>query len=215
MSGSVPKLPTILDDVTVIIPSYPKREGSLLTRALTSVYKQTKKPGFVIIECDMQRFGSARNKDNAVARVSTEWTAFLDDDDEWLPHHLAGIHEFALENDADYVYSDFTVVGGKNPHSWWDAHTEYDYHQFTTGPCSNLLIRTEWLKEVTWSVALKTEDLERRANERRSGARPGIGSGDDQRLPKAIVRKGGKVAYWRNKSVLWHHHGKNTGGLPL
>lgn len=79
-------------DVTVITATIPGRSW-YLERAIESVYRQTVAPESHLI-CARTRdtrhreiqISDARNA--ALAGVSTQWTAFLDDDNEWLEHHL-------------------------------------------------------------------------------------------------------------------------------
>jgi glycosyltransferase involved in cell wall biosynthesis len=92
--------------VTVVIPAYER--ARLLPRALASVAAQTRAPAEVIVVDDGSRDDSAavaeglgakvirhgRNRGVSAARntaldaATGEWIAFLDTDDEWLPHHL-------------------------------------------------------------------------------------------------------------------------------
>jgi len=73
--------------ITVIVPTIPTR-GELLNRALETVAAQTLQPAGVIVEMDQKREGAATVRNRALDRVSTEFVAFLDDDDELLPNHL-------------------------------------------------------------------------------------------------------------------------------
>ena len=95
--------------VTVVIPAYER--AALLPRALASVAAQTSPAAEVIVVDDgsaddsaavAERLGARvirheRNRGVSAARntalvaASGEWVAFLDTDDEWLPHHLDGL----------------------------------------------------------------------------------------------------------------------------
>ena len=93
--------------VTVIIPTY--NRATLLSRALQSVFAQTRAPQEVIVvddgstDCteqivqekfpqaryifqENQGVSAARNK--GIQKACGEWIAFLDSDDEWLPQKL-------------------------------------------------------------------------------------------------------------------------------
>jgi glycosyltransferase involved in cell wall biosynthesis len=92
--------------VTVVIPAYER--AALLPRALASVAAQTRPPAEVVVVDDgssddsaavAERLGARvirheRNRGVSAARntaleeAAGEWVAFLDTDDEWLPHHL-------------------------------------------------------------------------------------------------------------------------------
>ena len=89
--------------ITVIIPTIPGRE-KLLVRALASVDAQKMRPACVIVEADKDREGPAAVRNRMLAKVTTEWTAFVDDDDGLYPNHLRALARFALLGDYDVVY---------------------------------------------------------------------------------------------------------------
>ena len=93
--------------VTVVIPTY-NRMG-LLSRALTSVARQTQPPNEVVLVDDgstddteglirrqfpdvrylqQENRGVAAARNRGIREAKGEWLAFLDSDDEWLPHKL-------------------------------------------------------------------------------------------------------------------------------
>ena len=47
--------------------------------------------------------------------MTTRWVAWLDDDDELLPCHLAALVDAGERLDADLVYSYAEFVGGRDP----------------------------------------------------------------------------------------------------
>lgn len=100
--------------ITVIIPTIPPRK-KLLERALESVRAQTLQPYDVLVSTDNRKEGAAVRRNEALKCVRTEWVAFLDDDDEFLPNHLELLAARAELENADLVYPWFTVVGGTDP----------------------------------------------------------------------------------------------------
>lgn len=90
--------------VAVVIPTIPGREA-LLQRALASVHAQTRSVDQVVVERDSLRTGAAQSRNRAMQRVTADVIAWLDDDDEWLPHHVASCMR-VLERDpsVDLVY---------------------------------------------------------------------------------------------------------------
>ena len=89
--------------ITVVIPTIEPR-AALLARALASVTWQTLQPAAVIVEHDRDRSGAAATRNRALERVDTEWTAFLDDDDELYPDHLRLLARFARLGGLDVAY---------------------------------------------------------------------------------------------------------------
>lgn len=89
--------------VTVVVPTIPPR-AHMLPRALTSVQVQTRQAEAVVVEADPYGTGAAATRNRALARVDTEYVAFLDDDDEWLPFHLEHVMATMEEAGADLVY---------------------------------------------------------------------------------------------------------------
>lgn len=107
-------------DVTVIIPTY--NRVHTLARALDSVFQQTLQPVAIIVvddgsDDDTERFirnrypnvvycrqenrgvSSARN--HGVVKSQSQWVAFLDSDDEWMPQKLAKQMQ-ALQHDPGH-----------------------------------------------------------------------------------------------------------------
>lgn len=104
-AGSTPAPATV--SITVAIPHLPERE-EMLQRALRSVEDQTLQPDEVIILTDHRREGAWVTRNRMLERIKTTRVAWLDDDDEFLPHHLATLYRF----NADVVHSDYEVVNG-------------------------------------------------------------------------------------------------------
>lgn len=97
-------------DITVVIATIPPR-AKLLRRAVWSVLEQTLRPDAIVIESDPDHTGAAATKNRGLAKVATEWVAFLDDDDQFLPHHLAALSSAVAAADADVAYSIPEVPG--------------------------------------------------------------------------------------------------------
>src|SRR3546814_17041614 len=58
----------------------------------------------VIVQADNDKEGSAVTRNRALEAVRTPWVAFLDDDDQFLPHHLQRLSQALTETHADVVY---------------------------------------------------------------------------------------------------------------
>jgi hypothetical protein len=83
----------------------------LLRRALDSVERQTRPADAVVVEVDHDGLGAGPTRNRAWQRAKTDYVAFLDDDDEFMPQHLEACIRTAEETDADLVYSWFELVG--------------------------------------------------------------------------------------------------------
>lgn len=183
--------------ITVVIPSIPPR-AVLLQRAVASVDAQTLKATGLIIEVDEQKLGAAQTRHRALMRVNTEWTAFLDDDDEFLPQHLELMMAHALENDADYVYSWFdTVPFGRDPFPPQHFSAPYD-PVFPVGTTITILVKTELAQSIGFN-----DDNRNPSN-----------GGEDWQFQMKCQEAGAKISHLVARTWLWHHDSGNTSGLP-
>lgn len=187
----------VAGEVTVIIPTIPPRKNEL-ARALTSVKRQTLQPYDVIVTTDDARRGAAANRDAALEQVVTEWTATLDDDDEFLPFHLENLMKTALETGADYVYSfpEMPVPGTNNPIACfngqpWDPASPHE----------------------TTVVALYRTPIAHSIGGYVAGWAERTGGGEDFNFT-AKFNTAGKIVHHPEATWRWYHWGKNTSGLP-
>ena len=116
-----------MTEITAIVPSY--NRGHLLGRAVASIWAQTLAPSELIIVDDgstddtaeivaelegnnryvrQDNAGGAAARNRGVSEATTEWVAFLDSDDVWLPHHLELIAAAieATDGAADLYFTD-------------------------------------------------------------------------------------------------------------
>lgn len=188
-----------MSDITVVIPTIPPRKKFLLERAVPSVLSQTLQPEAVVVSIDNDRSGAWVNRNKGTASVATKWVAFLDDDDEFLPHHLEYLRTLADEQSADVVWGWFEVVGGSDP---FPAHRgrQWDINAPHIFPIT-ALVNADLIKE---SGAAFQSD----ANE--------TGNWLIQDFPfwKALHDAGGKFYGSDRITWKWYHHGRNTSGVP-
>ncbi len=187
-------------ELIVVIPTIPPRQV-LLQRAIASVQVQSLPVGGISVAVDTERQGAAGTRADALGSVNAKkrrWTLFLDDDDEFLPTHVAELVAHAEETDADFVYSWFdTVPLGHDPfplsfltEPW---HPEGPRHTTIT-----VMVRTELAQQVSFDVHASTPEF---ANE-------------DWAFILECNRLG-KISHLCNrKTWLWHHDSHNTSGLP-
>jgi hypothetical protein len=90
------------------MPTIPMR-SYMRNRAFASISQQTLLPDAVITVMDFNGDGVAATRHRALKMVDTEWTAFLDDDDEFLPNHLEDLSRVAILSKADLVHSSFFI----------------------------------------------------------------------------------------------------------
>jgi glycosyltransferase involved in cell wall biosynthesis len=194
------------ETVTVVIPSIPPR-AELLNRALASVAAQTHPVAAVSIAYDIGHEGAWATRNRALQNVSTEWTAFLDDDDELYPHHVQYLLDLADAHKADFVWGWFDVVNppGLRSSDPFPQHRgrEYDPDNPHCIPIT-YMVKTEWLM---WAVG----------NIGGFHADPG-GSGawevQDAPLIAEIARLGARMKCTYQVTWKWWHHGDNTSGVP-
>lgn len=189
------------DGVTVIIPAHPARlRNGMLTRALSSVWNQTRLPEVVHVEIDRQRAGAAQTRDMALQLVSTHWVAFLDSDDELLPRHLELLLEHAARTGADFVYPWFEIIGGEDPFPQTLGREFDPAHPVQT--TITVLVRAELARR----VGFHTPNEERTVDGNRWG--------EDYDFLLGCLREGARVAHLAERTWRWYHHVHNTSGRP-
>lgn len=186
--------------VTIVIPSIPSR-GRMLTRAIASCVEQTHPPAAIITSLDLDGAGAWGNRNRGALHVRTPWCAFLDDDDELLPHHLATLLTLAETASAGLTWGWFDVVNGADPFPQHRGRP-FDPAAPHIVPIT-YLVRTEVLLEAMAAVGGFAAD------------HAGTGAWDvqDQPVFVAMAELGG-TANTADTTWLWHHHESNTSGLP-
>lgn len=192
--------------ITVVIPTIPER-SEMVAKAVSSAARQTLSPRAIIIVVDDQFEGASEVRTRGLFQVTTEWTAFLDDDDELLPMHLENLMHMAKKTDADLVFPWFHVVGGVDPFPM-NEHREFDVddpHQTTV----TFLVKTE---KACMAGGFRWQDgvdiIDPGMDEQ------GHRAGEEFRFVIRVARNGGKVVHLDERTWMWHHHGRNTMGLP-
>jgi len=182
--------------VTVAIPSIPPR-SNLLARAVASCAAQTMKPRAISIAIDTEREGAGPTRTRALLGSQTEYTAFLDDDDEMLGCHLEVLHGLAVEHEADVVWSWFQVVGGEDPLRQFRGRqwNPQEPHMFPI----TALVRTEMAQSIGFSPPIHYS---------------GQISGEDFPFWLAMRDAGAKFMHTPEITWCWHHDSGNTSGMP-
>lgn len=203
--------------VTVVIPTIqPRIDSGMLDRALESVryaalrfQKNWNEPVTVIARPDTEKQGAARTRHAGLMAVTTEWTAFLDDDDEMLPNHLDTMRQASVEHGADYLWSRFCIqfpdgrsfdgpqfLGAKAFEQWNDDD-----------PCQTTVttfVRTE-LAQACGGFAQFDDDGEQIDGQRR---------GEDYEFTMRMRKAGAVFRHVPEVTWVWWHHSSNTSGMP-
>jgi glycosyltransferase involved in cell wall biosynthesis len=190
-----------MNDITVCIPTIPPR-ADYLERALTSVARQTRPPVHIIIDTDVNREGPAALRNRMLHQVSTEYVAFLDDDDEMLPKHLELLWNCAQVTDADLVYPWFTVVQG-------DVETDLDPLGAFGLPFDPA--RLDHSNYIPVTVLARAE-IVRCAGGFVNRAEPPATTCEDWGCWLRMRDAGAKFVHLPQRTWYWHWHGRNTSG---
>jgi len=188
--------------ITVVIPTIaPRSENGYLERAVRSVNNQ-KEPGvpvYTILAFDSLREGAMATRNRGLYEVETEWTAFLDDDDEFKPNHLRSCLRWAQREKADMVYPWF-----EQPEQNWDGLGGFGIP---------FEIMAHELADRNWipvTVLVKTKLMQDVGGFQYPW--PGATDCEDWGAWRALVAAGAKISHLPSRTWIWHHHGKNTSG---
>lgn len=191
-------------NITVCIPSIPERRY-YLQKALRSVVEQTYQPSAISVAIDKYRIGAIETRNTSVSNVSTEWIAFLDDDDEFLPFHLERLADCAQETDADYVYSYFTIqdhLGNEIPDTILGNFGKPFDPQNPMQTTMTVLVKTELVHTIG---GFREPPPGATINGQRFG--------EDYQFTLDCLREGAKIVHLPEKTWIWRHHQRNTSGI--
>lgn len=182
--------------IAVVIPSIPPRNQSLLNRCLPSVWSQTVPPEHVSIAVDHDKEGAGPTRTRALLATTSEWVAFLDDDDQLLPHHLETLLREQATTEADIVWPWYTPsLGGGDPIACnrgkqWDPNVPHTF------PIT-ALVRGELARQCHFPPPINA----------------GF-SGDDWEFWMQMNRLGAKFHHVDEVTWVWTIDGQNTSGAP-
>lgn len=215
MKGTTVARPTI----SVITPAHPARiANGKLARAMGSVMTQTLAPDAIHVAIDTDREGAPATRQRALMAATTDWVAFLDSDDVFMPRHLELLIAHALKTGADYVYSWFKILqefgDGTSRVLEEDPIFPMTHYLNPFNPDDPIettittLVRTELAQQVGM-VALD---------------RGQVNTGEDRRFTLECLKLGANIQHLVRKTWLWSHHylpgpdptGRpgNTSGMP-
>jgi glycosyltransferase involved in cell wall biosynthesis len=187
----------MISGVTAVVPVHlPRLRSGIFDRAIESIEWQTRPVDAISISVDTTHAGAAKTRNRALAGVTTQWSAFLDSDDQWRPNHIAALMDHAEKTGADLVYPWFTVPEG------WDP-----FPQFEGQPFSAKALETQNYIPVT--VLVRTDLIREVGGFQPKG--PPENPCDDYGAWDALLRAGAKFSHLNMRTWYWHW-GDNTNG---
>lgn len=186
-----------------MIPSIPPRADTTLRKALASVLAQKRAVDAISVHVDHDRLGAAVNRTRALEQVRTEWTALLDDDDEWRADHVQRLLQHAEDTGADLVYPWFTIPEAP----WGDPWPEREGQPF-----NRELLRT--MNYIPITVLVRTELLLDAGGFTSKDPTNPHTLTDDWGTWERLLDAGARFEHLNQRTWTWHWHGGNTSGMP-
>ena len=184
--------------ITVCIPAHLARfKSGLLKRALDSVVAQTLSPDRILVLNDVGREGVGVIRQRLLDQVTTEWTAWIDSDDEWSPEHLEKLHRVAVETSSVYVFSGYHALTDPLGHFGIPFNPCSPYHT-TMG----ILERTDLAKEVGFPPSASHGQFSNEDWAHITG------------FAKLACERGLRMTHLAERTWTYHMGHGNTSGLP-
>lgn len=192
-----------MTDITVVITTIPSRK-QLLERSFFSVCNQMLEPDNVIVTIDHEGKGAWHNRNHGLFMVDTEWTAFLDDDDELYPSHLKILYDSS--DDADLIYPWFDgrhasgtlTMNGRAPEGQLPDMKALDRGNWIP---ITYLVRTELAQSVGGFPELNSADWPH-------------DNCEDWGFLLRMRDAGARFKHVNKRTWKWHIHNGNTSGRP-
>jgi glycosyltransferase involved in cell wall biosynthesis len=187
--------------VTACVAAHPARfTNGKLDRALRSVYSQTRQPDAILVVNDRDRRGAGWTRQQILRQVQTEWMAWCDSDDEWLPQHLQRCLDTAEATDAMFVYPWMTEDNDPLGHFGIPFNPATPHHTTIT-----FLVRTEIAQRVGFVNDPFQGDSQRYGNEDWHHI---VG------LSRHAVANDLPMVHLAERTWRYHADGGNTSGVP-
>lgn len=193
-------------DVTAVIPTIPPRMMVSFPLALRSVMQQTHPVSAISVAIDTTKQGAWHTRGRALIGATTEWVAFIDDDDVWYPQHLERLLACAEETGADYTFSWFDLGpgcagadSGYDPLGHFGKPFDPENPHHTT---MNVLVRTELAQQVGFTPPPESD-----------GPNPRVAN-EDWRFMIGCVQAGAKIVHLPERTWRYNCYPGSTSGLP-
>lgn len=207
--------------IAVITPAHPNRvTNGKLDRAMRSVYAQTLLPDATHVAIDVDAEGAAPTRHRALMSARTDWVAFLDSDDEFMPKHLFWLLRHAQDTGADFVYSWFKLRQefADGTSKVWETDPIFPpghYLNDFDGSSEETVIET------TITTLVRTELAQSVGFAALPGrVEAGHNTGEDRSFTLGCWRAGAEISHLRRRSWYWSHWQQpdgrrgNTSGFP-
>lgn len=179
--------------VCVVIPTIPPRRLDMLQDALYSVLQQDYPIDQISVAVDTHREGAWRTRQRALDAATTEWVAFLDDDDLFHPQHVRRLVETALEVSADYVFSYFDLSRTSDFLGYFGKVFDPNDPHTTT---MTVLVKTKLAQSVGFTPRSPEHEV----------------GGEDWRFMLGCLEAGAKIVHLPEQTWVYRWHGRNTSG---
>lgn len=190
--------------------------NGMMRRAINSVLMQSHPAAGLTVFNDTEKRGAPYARNRALMANTHEWTAFLDSDDWFMPHHLATLARAQEASGADYVYSWYELVrlGQRIGEQYWQTSdgtltdgvfppTHFTEPWDPENPRQTtitMIVRTE----LAQSIGFWSPDDEKEFED-------GHRVGEDYHFTLECNRLG-KIHHVPERTWFWEHHGRNTSG---
>jgi glycosyltransferase involved in cell wall biosynthesis len=200
----------MMSTVAVCVPSIPVRRVQLAA-ALRTVAQQSRLPEQIHVEVDVGRTGAAATRNRVWRRATTDWIAFLDDDDELMPDHLETLLEHA-DDGVDLVYSWFDLPEAEDPLAVLVDGVLRSPFGVEFGPEQRdyLMTRGNFIPVTVLVRRGLLEDVD-------GFPTPGTERWPDEHCEdwgcwRDMLQVGATFRHVPRRTWTWHHHGRNTSG---
>jgi glycosyltransferase involved in cell wall biosynthesis len=184
----------------------------MLIDAVNSVHAQTRVPNEIWVYSDANGDGAAQTRNNAWRQSSSEWIAFLDDDDQLYPQHIERL--VAESADADLIYPWFDLPYGVDPLAVRvnDAYVSPFGLPFSEDHKNHILTEGNFIPV---TVLVRRSLLEEVDGFPQPGStRWQHNHCEDWGCWQDMLRVGARFKHVPEKTWVWNWHGGNTSGRP-
>jgi glycosyltransferase involved in cell wall biosynthesis len=186
----------------------------MLAQAMTSVTAQTRPPDEIHVVTDQLGQGASWTRNQTWRAATSDWVAFLDDDDVWFPQHLERLLDASADADVVYPWFELSVGNQSDPLAcrvdgelrtplgveFGDEQARYIREENNFIPIT-LMVRRALLEEVGGFPALNSPEWPENCCE-------------DWATWRKLLDAGARFKHVPERTWRWNWHGANTMGRP-